>query len=143
MLQAATMYAVLFKFSFGFAALLFNIAKFSHIEHKQHQLFVQHLRLACADLRQQRRNKTEREKQKLYSFSSLHNTLRKAVKMLVCVYVCMYLSQLVFSILLNKQKAITSSLTHIQLILALYVPIVCLLIHCECGRMEISDLGQG
>ncbi len=40
MLQAATMYAVLFKFSFGFAALLFNIAKFSHIEHKQHQLFV-------------------------------------------------------------------------------------------------------
>ncbi len=63
--------------------------------------------------------------------------------MLVCVYVCMYLSQLVFSILLNKQKAITSSLTHIQLILALYVPIVWSLIHCECGRMEISDLGQG
>lgn len=97
MLQAATMYAVLFKvLSFRFTALFFNIAIFSHIEHKQHQLFVQHLRLACADLRQQRRNKTEREKQKLYSFSSLHNTLRKAVKMPVCVCVHVFVPISVF-----------------------------------------------
>jgi len=116
MLQAGTMYAVLFKvLSFGFAALLFNIAIFSHIEHKQHQLFVKHLRLACADLRQQRRNKTERNKDFIHSHLSIcYARLWKCP----CVCVCMYLSQLVFSLPFNKQKAITSSLTHIQLILA-------------------------